>query len=800
MRVPLKWLSEYVDVAQSAQELSDLLTMAGLQVELIEKVGADCTGVVAGRVEKKERHPNADKLSLCVVSTGSAQSQVVCGAPNVEEGGVYPFAPIGAVLPGNFKIKRAKLRGVESEGMLCSARELGLSEDADGLLPLPRDSRPGAPIEEILGAPDTVLELSITPNRPDCLSLVGVAREVAALTGATLRLPDTSGLREHGPIGDHLSVELAAADGCPRYSARVVRGVSVRPSPVWMQRHLQAAGLRPINNVVDVTNFVMLETGHPMHAFDARYVHGNRIVIRWAAAGESITTLDGTALALTTQDLLIADAERGVALAGIMGGQNSEIRDDTTNVVLEAAYFDPVTIRRSSRRLRIHTDSSHRFERGCDPNATLRVLDRAALLLQELAGGETAGGRIDCYPRPIAPRQVTVRPARVNQLLGTDLPPATMTELLQRLQMQVTSGQDGTLRVDVPTFRPDVELEEDVIEEVARLHGYDNIPVQPPLVRALPVEDVPVLAMIRQVRAELAGMGLEESLHLSFTATAPTERVSVANPLAEESGGLRSNLAESLVSALQFNLNRQNRPAWLFEISRVFAAHTATGEESPFSFKSLPTQPYHVALLVSGTAGSDWRSGARPVDFHTIKGLVEALGRRLRLALEVRPLPEGAAPLPPVAHPSRRAGVWHQQSCLGFVAELSPDAPLLKRYPVPVALAELDLELIAALPQDVPRHKPLPAFPKAERDLAVLLPAEVRHETVEAAIRSARIPFLEAVSLFDVFTGKNLPAGKKSVAFNLAFRAPERTLTDAEVDDAMQKIVERVRETGGELR
>ncbi|MBI3892828.1 MAG: phenylalanine--tRNA ligase subunit beta [Candidatus Wallbacteria bacterium] len=545
---------------------------------------------------------------------------------------------------------------------------------------------------------------------------------------------------------------------------------------------------------------MMLETGHPMHAFDARYVHGGKIVIRWAAPDETITTLDGTSAKLTPQDLLIADAERGVALAGIMGGQNSEIRDDTADVILEAAYFDPVSIRRSARRLRVHTDSSHRFERGCDPNATLRVLDRAALLLQDLTGGTTASGRIDCYPAPIGPRKVLVRPARVNQLLGTDLPATRMTDLLQRLQMETSPGEDGALSVGVPTFRPDIELEVDVIEEIARLHGYNDIAEEAPLVRSLPVEEVPVLALVRQTRAALSSLGLDESIHLSFATGIGEEAVTLANPLAEETARLRANLADGLVGALQFNLNRQSRPPWLFELGRVFRTVTATGDETPYSFAGLPRQPYHAALLISGTAGADWRQGNRPVDFHTAKGLVETLGRRLKLEIQVRPRLPAGLEIPAAAHASRRAGVYGGETCIGWVAELAPDVALLKRHPIAAALAEIDLEAAAGLVRSVPKFRPLPAFPKAERDLAFLLPAEVRHETVETAIRSALVPFLETVSLFDVFTGKSLPAGKKSVAFNLAFRHSERTLTDAEVDAAVASIVERVRAAGGEQR
>ncbi len=800
MRVPLSWLSRYVELEPSAQAVAHLLTMAGLEVELVERVGADCTGVVVGRVDEKGPHPNADKLSLCKVSTGGAMHSVVCGAPNVRAGGLYPFAPLGAVVAGGTKIRRAKLRGVESEGMLCSARELGLSEEADGLMDLPEGTVPGTPIEVIVGQPDWVLEVSITPNRPDCLGLIGIAREVAALTGRSLKLPEAGPLAEAAPAAESLAVELRAPDGCPRYSARVVTGVKVGPSPDWMQRHLRAAGLRPISNVVDITNYVMLETGHPMHAFDARFVHGGRLVIRWAAPGEKLTTLDGTALELTEQDLLIADAERGIALAGIMGGQNSEIRDDTSVVFLEAAYFDPVTIRRSSKRHKLHTDSSHRFERGCDPGAPPAVLERAAFLLQRLAGGSVAAGCLDSYPAPIAPRAIRLRPGRVNSLLGIALEAGEMARLLGLLQLPAAVAADGSIDVLVPTFRPDLEGEADLAEEIARMIGFDAIQEAPAMVPAQPVHESPLAALTRELKQVLADAGLCEAISLSFAPSATPAAVVVANPLAEENGALRRNLADGLLDALQFNLQRQNKPPRFFELGRVFSPDKATGQESPFSFAGLPIQPYHAAFLLAGAAGSDWRHGNRPVDFHSARGLVESLAVRLGLPLAVRPaLPEGAE-LPAFAHPLRRAGIYAGESCIGYVAELAPDVPFLKKFPVAVAFGEFDLEQVAALPRPRVAARAIPSIPKAQRDLAFLLPSTTRYETVETAIRSAGIATLESVALFDLFTGKSLPPDRKSMAFSLSFRHPERTLTDEEVEAAVKTIVERVRSVGGELR
>jgi phenylalanyl-tRNA synthetase beta chain len=810
MLVPVSWLKEYVPTGLTPQEIAHALTMVGLEVERLARHGPSFPGVVTARVEQVEKHPNADKLSLCRVTDGTATYSVVCGAPNVRPGLTVAFARAGACLPGDLKIKRSKIRGVESEGMICSGRELALSGESEGIMELSSDVALDQPLADALGLADWVMEVNVTANRPDCLSMIGIARELAAATEAALSPPDVRTASEHGDVTRDVTVDLEAAVGCPRYSARRVSGIRVGPSPARMQQRLLAAGVRPINNVVDVTNYVMLETGHPMHAFDARHIHQGKIVVRWARAGETLTTLDGVKHALTGQDLLIADPEKPLALGGIMGGELSGIADSTTDVILEAAYFDPPTIRRTSRRLKLHSESSHRFERGCDPAATVRALDRACQLLEEIASGRVAQGTVDRYPERIEPRAITVRSTRVNQVLGFEMERFRMEWLLKRLGLTIHDFVEANLYydpdkfvVEVPTSRPDIAVEADVIEEIARLYSYDKIPTVAPAQPAAPVPVHPLVRLTREARRVLVGLGLDEAITFAFAPVAGAGEaaaagaVALSNPLKEEEAALRTSLAGSLVRALVHNVNHQNPTVGLFEIGRVFEAPAPGDGGAPGPYR----QEYRAAVLLAGETVGHWRQAARCVDYFAIKGIVEVLMRELRVEWTLEPGCTPVAMDTSLFHPARSARIVVQGQPAGVFGELLPGGVPDLKAAVPVAVAELALQRLLDIPAREITARPVQAFPRADRDLAIVVQAPVRYADVKTAVDEAGGKLLEESRIFDVFVGGGIEPGSKSLALALAFRHPERTLTDAEVDKAVQRILQKLeRDFGARLR
>ena len=625
MNVTLNWLKAYIDFEFSATELADRLTMLGVEVESVKQLGAELDGVVVGSVSSIRPHPNADKLVLCQVDIGETEElQIVCGAPNVREGMLAPVATIGATLPAGFTIKRARLRGETSHGMLCSEKELGLSEDAAGLMELPTDTPLGISLSEALGLDDIVFELEITPNRPDCLSMIGVAREIRAETGNTLKLPQVDFNENETDIRETTSVTIEAPDLCPRYAARVIRGVKVGQSPAWLKHRLEAVGIGVINNIVDITNFVLMEYGQPLHAFDYHKLTENRIVVRRATAGENITTLDEVARELTPDMLVIADAEKPVALAGIMGGYDSEIIETTADVLLESAYFNPSGIRATAKALGISTEASYRFERGADPGAVLAALDRAAQLIAELAGGSICKGIVDVYPGEQPLRQIQLRPERVNFILGTALDTSEMVQILSDLGFDVKANGTGDYHVTVPTFRSDLTREIDLIEEVARVYGYDNIPT------TLPKGDIPVPApnpsteVRKRIKHFLFAAGMMEAINYSFcdpncfdkirfTDDDPCrDALKLRNPLSPEMSVLRTTLIPSLLENAQHNRNHQIDTIALFEIGSVFTRNGAQKE------------PERVTGILAGQIGDGVYSNPyREPDFYDIKGLVE---------------------------------------------------------------------------------------------------------------------------------------------------------------------------------
>jgi phenylalanyl-tRNA synthetase beta chain len=789
MKISYNWLKDYVEFDWSPQQLADRLTMCGIEVEGIEKVGASFDHIVVAQVLSVDKHPNADRLTVCRVTDGATERQIVCGAKNHKAGDKVPLALPGAVLPGDFKIKVGKLRGVESQGMMCSEKELGIAGDAEGLLILDPATRLGAPIGEVLGGGDTVYDLEITPNRPDLLSIIGIAREVSALTGNPIKLPAVSFAEEGEPVETLAKVRVEAAELCPRYTARVVRGVKIGPSPAWLKTPLEKLGIRSINNVVDVTNFVLLESGHPLHAFDYNLVAGHEIVVRCARAGEHLTTLDDKERALDEQMLVIADAQKGVALAGIMGGRQSEINDGTVDVLLESAYFLPTNIRKTSKRTGLSTESSYRFERGADIGVCDWASRRAIALIQQLAGGKVARGVIDTLAKAIELRRIACRFSRVNQLIGTEVPADAVKRALTNLGLSIASESADQIEVSVPSFRVDLQREVDLIEEVGRIYGLDKIPSV--VSRAEPANsrfDIAYdrLALVRQV---LTGVGYEEAVNQTPTSPAtaaltplPAELtlVKLQNPLNEDLSILRPSLLPGLLANLRTNVARQTLDVRLFEIGRTFAARGGKPQEC----RSL------ALAATGGRAPNAWEAGvlSAKADYYDLKGAVEALLARLKVAA-VEFVPQQAS-----------AGVFAQSALIKGGGKVLGEIGVLqeklgKEFDLrdAVALAELDLDEVLAAARWTKAYRPLPQYPSVQRDVALIVDAAVTHEQVMAIFSRSRKNLVESVRLFDIFAGKTIPAGKKSMAYSLTYRASDRTLTDAEVNKTHDEIVAKLK-------
>jgi phenylalanyl-tRNA synthetase beta chain len=825
MNVTLNWLKNYIDFELSPSELADRLTMLGIEVESVKQLGAELGGVVVGSVGSIKPHPNADKLVLCQVDIGEPEElQIVCGAPNVREGMLAPVATIGATLPVGLTIKRAKLRGETSHGMLCSEKELGLSEDAAGLMELPTDTPLGISLSAALGLDDVVFELEITPNRPDCLSLIGVAREIRAETGNPLKLPQVDFNEDETDIREITSVTIEAPDLCPRYAARVIRGVKVGQSPAWLQQRLESVGVGVINNIVDITNFVLMEYGQPLHAFNYHKLAENRIVVRRATAGENITTLDEIDRELTSDMLVIADAEKPVALAGIMGGYDSEITETTADVLLESAYFNPSSIRATAKALGISTEASYRFERGADPGVVLAALDRAAQLIAELAGGSICKGVVDVYPGQQPLTEIQLRPERVNFILGTTLDTSEMVQILSDLGFDVEEastengqGDEETsplrsdeetsplrsdeetspLRVTVPTFRSDVTREIDLIEEIARVYGYDNIPT------TLPKGDIPVPApnlsaeIRKHIKHFLLAAGMMEAINYSFCDPNSFDKIRCAadhpfrdvlklrNPLSPEMSVLRTTLLPSLLENAQHNRNHQIDTIALFEIGSVFIRNGAEKE------------PERVTGILAGQVGDGVYSNPyREPDFYDIKGLVEGI-------LEVCGIVDYTLEKTdaPTFHPGRNAAVLSSTKQIGIFGEAHPE--VLENYDLPYKayLFDFDMEALVDAAIFSKRFEPISIYPTVERDLAIVVDQEILSDMPTGLIYATGGELVESVRLFDVYEGEQVPEGKKSLAYAITYHSATETLTDKAVNALHDKVVKRLnQELGAELR
>lgn len=795
MIISLEWLRDYVAVPIGIEALADRLTMVGLEVEAIHGQSETLNHVVTGRVQSVLSHPNADKLRLCDVWDGSSTRRVVCGAPNVAEGQVVPLALPGARLPNGMTIQPTQIRGQASEGMLCSQKELGLGDDASGIWVLDPKTPVGSPLSRALGLDDVRIEIGVTPNRGDCLSHIGIAREVGAICQSSVRYPDIT-MEEAGPeVATLAAVAIDDPVGCPRYSARVIEGVRVGPSPEWLRKRLEAVGVRSINNIVDVTNYVMMELGQPLHAFDHDLLRESRIVVRRATAGEEFTTLDGERRKLFDDTLLICDGVGPVAIAGIMGGLESEITDKTTRVLIESAYFDPTGIRRSSKKLGLRSESSFRFERGIDPEGTVRALDRAAQLMAQVGGGAIAKGRIDVYPRPYQPVNLAIRVERTNRFLGTELTAAQMVEVLRSIQVEVTSIEADRLVAVPPSFRPDLVREVDLQEEVARLVGYDRIPVTLPISSMDSSPQDPYQRARQTVKDRLLGLGLTEVINYSFIGESSIGKlnldpadprlspVRVRNPLSEEQGVMRTTLIPGILQTACRNFDHRNENLRIFELSKVFL---------PKEGAPLPDEPHWLAGALAGARLPDSLYGSPDeVDLTDAKGIIESV-------LECFHLDDAfyrASDIPPYMDSLLSASVYCGQKRVGALGPVHPQVAAafdLKRIPY---LFELDFDAIFGLRKPHPMYRPLPKYPEVARDMAIIVDASLPVLDPLTFMKELREPLLEHIEVFDIFRHDRLGENKKSLGYRLVYRAADRSLTDEEVNALHGRLTERVLQT-----
>ncbi len=795
MRVPLSWLAEYVPLRMPPAELAHRLTMAGLETTYDPGPGGGWGNVVVGSVVDVRPHPNADRLRLADVDTGGGTATVVCGAPNVAAGQKIAFARVGAVLTSGktgepVELTAAVIRGVESAGMVCSERELGLSDEHEGILVLPDDSPVGAPLVDVLPS-SGALEVEVTPNRGDCLSVLGIAHEAAAITGEQVTEPSSAYDEKGGAIADSVGIEIADPALCSRYTCTLVRGVQIGPSPDWLRQSLQDAGHRSINNVVDVTNYVMLEYGQPLHAFDLDEVHDAKVVVRPAGNGERFTSLDGQEHELRPPMLMIADPERSIGLAGVMGGANSEMTDATKNVLLESATFNAINTRRTSNALKLRTDASLRFEKGLNPELAMRAVRRATRLILETAGGEAAQGVYDVFPGRSDPPRIPFSHESLRRVLGVDFPTEQVSGVLASLGFTVEPGDNGAMTVVPPYWRTDVNIEEDIVEEVARIVGYDAVEGEPLGGRVPEAIRQPERELREEVRDGLVSFGLQETIFPTLVSgedaglqdgVAP---LGAANPMSQEQAYLRTSLRPALLRGAASAMRQQGGVA-MFEVGRIFIPRDG----------DLPDERETAVALLAGPRGSLlWEQDEEPIGFFDAKGVVEGALARLGLSATFERVAD------PLLHPGRSAAVLVNGEQAGVVGELRPQA--VAQYGIPAAQAafiELDLHRLAPhVPEMRASFAAFSRYPSAVRDLALVLDASVPARQAQEIIESG--PLVVRATPFDLFEGDPLPAGKKSLAFKVEFQSPSKTLETAEVNDAVAAIVKRMeRETGAALR
>ena len=784
MKVPFSWLNELVELDQDINTLSDQLTFIGLEVESVEILGSEFDGVVAGVVTHIQQHPNADKLKLCLVAYGeSEQMRVVCGAPNVMVGGVYPFAPVGTELPGGFTIKKAKIRGEESMGMLCAKDELGLGEDHSGLLELGSDVVAGTPFVEIWGAPETVIELEITPNRPDCLSMIGIAREIAALTNKPIKLPKKTVSNSND---SSMSVNVCDAEDTPRYTLRVIDGVEIGPSPQWMQKRLEAVGIRPINNVVDITNYVMLETGHPLHAFDQGSINGNEISVRRAFPNEKIQTLDGVDRSLDDSMLVIADSEKSIALAGVMGGANSEVKADTTSIILEVACFNAKSIRATAKKLGLHSESSYRFQRGVCANSVSDASDRAVMLLMEFAGAKTSSSMIDKYDNPQDEKIISVDWERIAQRIGAPVSDEEIKSILIKLGMEVIEAE-GEAKVIPPPYRLDLDREIDLVEEVARIYGMERIPENIPQAKVVEGCNDSRFNSLRSLRNNLQGLGVSEIMNYTLVSDNLLDRFDDGNkslreklphPISEDQSVLRTSLIPQMVESLGRNYSRQINEACFYELGRVFNRENNNLIQSE-----------RVSFGMMGPVGRRQLNKRRPLEaeemFIWMKGLIEVLLNKQNLNdLIFKDLDNS------YYEDGQALSVYYKDSCIGSFGLIKKSILELWKVNTSVAVGELELDALLSVVGQYSSVNEVPVYPSISRDLALIVDQGVTNDSVINIVAKLQPKNLESLELFDVYTGKGVDKGKKSVAYSFTYRSANQTLTDKKVNKVHQQVID----------
>jgi phenylalanyl-tRNA synthetase beta chain len=799
MFVSYKWLQDYVDLSGvSAVELAEKITKSGIEVEGVDVLNEGITGVVVGHVVERVQHPNADKLSKCQVDIGQGEPvQIICGAPNVAQGQKVAVATVGAVLPGNFKIKRAKLRGEESNGMICSLTELGVEgkvvpkDYSEGIFVFPQDAEVGTDAIALLNRDDEVLELGLTPNRADCLSMLGVAYEVAAILGREVKLPEIDVQPVTEKATDLITVKVEANEDNPLYAAKVIKNVKIGPAPLWMQTRLMSAGIRPHNNVVDITNYILLEYGQPLHAFDYDRLGSKEILVRRAHNGEKFVTLDDVERTLTSDHLVITNGTEPVALAGVMGGANSEVTSDTTTVLLEAAYFTGGTVRKASKDHGLRSEASARFEKGVDPNRVRAAGERAACLIAKYAGGEVLEGASEVDTLTVEPAVVSITLEKINNVIGTNLTVSEVEAIFERLQFAVRS-EGETITVTAPTRRGDIKIEEDLIEEVARLYGYDNIPKTLPIGSATPGKLSDYQEKRRVVRQYLEGAGLYQAVTYSLTseekaaqfALEKRDFIRLAMPMSEDRSILRLSIMPQLLEVVKYNSARQNDSLAVYETGAVFLAN---GNEV------LPEEQEHLAGAITGLWHShSWQGEKKAVDFYVLKGILEGLFAKLGLTESVTYVQAQVDNM----HPGRTAEIHLNGVRIGFVGQVHPtiqkELDLKDTYVFELSLKAVLEEATAAL-----RYEAIPRFPSITRDIALVVDKETVSGMLKDIIQTAGGKLLKEVSVFDLYDGERMEEGKKSIAYSLKYMDPERTLTDEEVTKVHTQVLEALKTQAG---
>jgi len=803
MKVSTSWLKQYTPVELAPQALADGLTMAGLEVDSVTPRFNYLDTVIVGCIREVSPHPNADRLTVCQVDLGQSRHTIVCGAPNVRPGMHAPVALPGTVFPDGNQLKESTIRGVASQGMLCSAAELELGTDAEGIWDLGETVTPGKKLADALQLEDYLLDIDLTPNRPDCLCMQGVAREIAALQKSSLRLPEVAITEEGREIDTWTSVIVEAPDHCPRYAARVIADITVGPSPAWLQDRLRSVGQRPINNIVDITNFVMLETGQPLHAFDYDMLAENRIVVRLAAEGQRFVTLDDKERILNAQCLMICDGEKAVGIGGVMGGQNTEVRDSTRHILLESACFNPVSIRRTAKKLGLNTDASHRFERGVDPVNTCRALDRAAQLMAELGGGRIISGSIDVHPDPQPAVSIELDIAATNRLLGTRYSASEIQDMLASIEFEATlpAGENSSptnprLAVTVPGYRVDVKRPEDIMEEVARLGGYNQIPTTFPLIPATVRRSMERRDLRDRLRNIMTGLGFSEVINYSFIGNQSAallglaeddprlKSVALLNPLSTDQAVMRTSLVPGLLATTALNISRQNRNLQLFEIGNTFIARN----DAP-----LPRETEWLTAIWTGArTAAGWITKETPCDFYDLKGTAEGLLSALKLeGLRFTRAENGNCPY---LRPGHRAQLLSAETLLGYMGELRAQTGGRFNLKQTVYLLELNVDALAEhIPQEIDA-RPLPKFPSVARDLTIIVDQALEARRLTEELRQLDQALVESVHLFDVFEGDPIPAGRKSISLRITYRSDRETLEDEHVSAIHKSITGRLME------